>query len=58
MDIKEETAARESHRKVICKRLLDGADLVEEVAIDPSLLIGYKRLKMDIEAFNFDKARQ
>jgi len=31
MDITEETAARESHRKVIGQRLLDGADLIDEV---------------------------
>lgn len=49
MDIEEETSARENHRRVLCKRLLDGANLVDEIGDDPTLLIGYKRLKMDIE---------
>lgn len=49
MDIKAESDARDNHRKIICKRLLDGANLVDEVEEDPRLLIGYKRLKMDIE---------
>lgn len=58
MDIAAECDARQSHKKIIGKRLLDGADLVGEVEDNPALLFGYKRLKMDIEAYNFDKARQ
>jgi len=49
MDIVEEEAARAGHRKLIGRRLLDGADLIEEVQNDPALIFGYKRLKMDIE---------
>ena len=56
MDIKEETRARESHTKILSKRLLDGeatlVDLIEENEIPipqvPNWIKGweaYKRLK-------------
>ena len=49
MDIADEEAARAGHRKILAKRLLDGANLVDAVQEDPALIFGYKRTKMDLE---------
>lgn len=49
MDAKAEQAAREGHRKILGKRLMEGEDLTVLTSEDPSLLFGYKRLKLDIE---------
>lgn len=57
MDIKAETLAREGHKKIIGKRLLDGEPLVEVMEEHPELLFGYKRLKADLGAYFKDRAR-
>lgn len=56
MDIKEECKARESHRKILGKRLLDGEPLHLVVQEDPSLLFGYQRIKTDLAAYQRDVA--
>ena len=56
MDIKAETQARESHHKILGKRILDGTPLDELVTEDPSLIFGYKKLKADIEEYQRDRA--
>lgn len=56
MDIREETAAREGHKKIIGKRLLSErlVDIVEEF---PELIYDYTRLQKNILAYKCDKAR-
>lgn len=44
MDYKHEIKARESHKRVYCKRLLDGEDIVDVVRDNPELLCGFGRL--------------
>lgn len=56
MDIKAETKARESHKKILGKRLMDGEPLHRVAREEPNLLFGYQRLKTDIEAYNRDVA--
>lgn len=55
MDIKEETAAREGHRRIIGKRLLTEniQDLLSEY---PELIFDYKKLKANIQEYKNDIA--
>ena len=57
MDIKQETIARESHKRILGKRLLDGEPLVEVMEDHPELIFGYKRIKADVGAYFKDRAR-
>lgn len=57
MDIKADMAARNSHKKILGKRLCDGEPLVEVMKDHPELLFGYKRLKSDIKSYERDKER-
>lgn len=56
MDIKEETKARENHKRILGKRLLDGEPLHRLVQEEPSLLIGYANIKRDLAAYKRDVA--
>lgn len=58
IDIKAEQAAREGHRKIVATKLLSGeVTLVDAVKDDPSMLFGYKKLKMDLEQYLVDSGR-
>lgn len=56
MDYKQLIVARESHKKVLGKRLMTEAfiDVVED---NPELMFGYSKLKADVAAYKLDKAR-
>lgn len=57
MDIQEELAARQGHRRVMANRLLNGEVTIPElVTEDPTLLWGYKKLKDDLKEYMLDKA--
>lgn len=55
MDIKAETAAREGHRKIIGKRLLDGEPLHELVEEYPQLIFEYQKLQMNLDCYKRQK---
>ena len=56
MDIKAETAAREGHRKIIGKRLLDGEPLHTVVEDCPELIYDYLKLEQNLAAYKRQKA--
>ena len=51
IDIKEETAAREQHKRILGKRLISGENLHDVVQEHPELIFGYKKLEADIAAY-------
>ena len=51
MDIKEETEARESHRKILGKRLLEGEKLVDLVDENPALIFEFQKLEANLAAY-------
>ena len=51
MDIKEETKARESHRKIIGKRLIEGEPLARVVEEHPELIFEYTKLEQNLAAY-------
>lgn len=57
MDWKQEQEAKEAKKKVLGKRLIEGASLVELVEEDPGMLFEYKRWQAALEAYRLDKAR-
>lgn len=58
MDVKSELAARETNRKILGKRLQEGADVDDVADANPQLMFGFKRLKEDVEAYRKDKQRK
>jgi hypothetical protein len=58
MDIVAETAAREGHKKILGKRLMDGEDLLEVIKDDHAMIFDYKRIKMNVEAYRLDLQRK
>jgi hypothetical protein len=54
MNIDDEMEARKVHKKIIGKRLIDGANVFDETLENPALIFGYKRLKQDVEEFRLD----
>lgn len=56
MDHKQFIAARESHKKVLGKRLMTEAfiDVVED---NPELMFDYNKLAANVAAYKLDKAR-
>lgn len=58
MDHKELIKARESHKKVLGKRLIhDHTPLPELVQENPELIWDYNRLKANLENYKLDLAR-
>jgi hypothetical protein len=55
MDIVAETAAKQSHKKILGKRLMDGEDLADVMQDAPELIFEYKKLKTNIEAYFLDQ---
>jgi hypothetical protein len=55
MDIVAETAAQQSHKKILGKRLMDGEDLADVMQDAPELIFEYKKLKTNIEAYFLDQ---
>lgn len=51
MDIKQETEARESHRKILGKRLLDGEKLTDLVDENPALIFEFQKLEANLAAY-------
>ena len=51
MDIHEETKARESHKKILGKRLLDGEPLNKVVEENPELIFEYTKLETNLAAY-------
>ena len=58
MNIQEEQAARNGHRKILGKRLMDGEDLMTVIQDDTALIFDYKKIKANVEAYRLDLARQ
>lgn len=55
MSIKEEMEARQSHRRILGKRLVNNEITLHElVAEDPTVLFGYKKLKDDLKEYRLD----
>lgn len=49
MDYKQEIKAKESKKKILGKRLIDGDRLVDVVADNPEMLMDYPRWKAALE---------
>lgn len=57
MDIREETAAREGHRKILGKRM-QTENLVTLAEEFPELMFDYTKLQKNVLAWKNDKARE
>lgn len=56
MDILEELRARQGHRKILGKRLMNKEiSLLEACEEDPMLLFEYKKIKANLLEYNLDK---
>ncbi len=51
MDAKQELKAKESKKRILGKRLIEGERLEEVVIEHPELIFGYSKLEGDIKAF-------
>lgn len=57
MDYKQLIVARESHKKVLGKRLMSDELLVDIVRDNPELIFNYAQLKANVKLFKLDVAR-
>ena len=52
LDIEEETKARESHRRILGKRLIEGNEPLHKIVEEePQLLFGLTKLKADLDTY-------
>ncbi|AXQ65984.1 MAG: replication protein [Cressdnaviricota sp.] len=58
MDAEQEKNAKTSKQKILGKHLIEGANLVATVKENPELLMNYNKLKLNLEAFRADNARE